>query len=284
MKTYYIITNHDKDPSLTQTGRIQKYLEARGGKCYIHDSADRSVGRLYRYTDPDQVPADVECVLVLGGDGTLLHAARDLVDRSLPLMGINLGTLGYLTEVETGSYETAVDALLEGNCFQERRMMLQGKAVRGGKTLLEDIALNDIVISRRGKMRVVDFNILVNDSFLCSYRADGIIVASPTGSTGYSLSAGGPIVSPDARLILITGVAPHTLAARPVVLPENVTVTIEVGGDAGEKDGADVVFDGDTSLTLQVGDRVEITRSDKEARLIKLTHTSFVEIMRRKMN
>ena len=163
--------------------------------------------------------------------------------------------------------------------------MLTGTASRGEQILVQDIALNDIVISRRGHLRVVDFRIYVDDSFLCSYRADGIILSTATGSTGYSLSAVGPIVSPTANLMLLTAIAPHTLNSRTIVLPDDVTVTVEFSGEETAcLDGAEVIFDGDTSKELHSGDRIRIRRSGSSTKLIKLQQTSFVEILRKKMN
>ncbi len=285
MEKFYVITNQMKDPHLEMTGYIKRYLEEKGRICRVRESESQDGNGGYKYTDPSCVPPDTECVLVLGGDGTLLQASRDLGDLKLPFLGINMGTLGYLAEIDKGHVQAALDRLLEGKFTIEERMMLDGTAWRQHRKMLEDAALNDIAISRRGRLRVIDFHILVDDAFLCSYRADGIIVATPTGSTGYSLSAGGPIVSPEASLILLTAVAPHTLNSRTVILPDNVRVTVELGGDASaDSEGAEAIFDGDTSVRMKVGDRIHVLRSSKKTRLIKINHTSFVETLRLKMN
>ncbi|MDD2960095.1 MAG: NAD(+)/NADH kinase [Lachnospiraceae bacterium] len=285
MNIFYVITNHLKDPDLEKTNLIKKYLEEKGKVCYVQDSADHGGGHLYKYTDASRIPKDVECVLVLGGDGTLLQASRDLVDTNLPLLGINMGTLGYLAEIEHQNIQAALDRLIADEYTIEDRMMITGSAYHNTKKMMQDMALNDIVIGRRGRLRVVDFNIYVNDTFLCSYRADGIILSTPTGSTGYSLSAGGPIVAPDASLILLTAIAPHTLNSRTIVLPDHVEVAVEVGGGHHEdNEGAEITFDGDTSLKLNVGNRIIVTKSEKKTHLIKINNTSFLEILRKKMN
>lgn len=285
MNNFYIITNHIKDPDLEETNLIKNYLEEKGKVCYVQDSGSRKDDRRYKYTDVAGIPEDVECVLVLGGDGTLLQASRDLVDTGLPLLGINLGTLGYLAEIEHQNIRAALDQLMAGAFTIEKRMMLAGAVYQNGKKLMENMALNDIVIGRRGRLRVVDFNIYVDDVFLCAYRADGIIISTPTGSTGYSLSAGGPIVAPEASLMLLTAIAPHTLNSRTIVLPDDVKITVELGSsNLLENEGAEVTFDGDTSMKLNVGSSIEVTRSEKSTRLTKINHTSFVEILRRKMN
>ena len=271
MNTFFIIPNSQKDGCVEKAMQIRDWLEAHGRSCAVR-------------TNHESAPAGTDCVLVLGGDGTLLQAAREMVGRDIPLLGINLGTLGYLAEIEAANVYEALEGLLAERYTLEKRMLLDGEIIRDGEVIRRDMALNDIVITRRGHLRVVDFNIEVNGAFLCSYRADGIILATPTGSTGYSLSAGGPIVSPDAFLILLTAIAPHTLNARPVVLPEQVEVMVEAaGGRFTEEDGADVTFDGSGTLSLQSGDRIRVRRHEKETRLVRVRRTSFVEILRSKL-
>ena len=288
MNTFYIIANQMKETCTGYMLQIQKYLEERGKICYIHGEETGETPaphEMYKYTNAAQIPSDVECVLVLGGDGTLLQASRDLLRRDIPLLGINIGTLGYLAEIEIANVEEALDRLIAGEYSIENRMMLSGSVYRNDKRLIEDVALNDIVVSRRGHLRVVDFNVYVNQTFLCAYRADWIILSTATGSTGYMLSAGGPIVAPDASLILLTAIAPHTLVSRPIVLPDDDEVMVEIGvRSVTEQDGAEVVFDGDTSLSLRSGDRIRVIKSDKQTRLVKINNTSFVELLRRKLN
>ena len=285
MDTFYIITNYQKDPEMTVAHEIREYLKSKGKTCYIQQKEVEDPQGRYRYTDAQHVSDEVECVLVLGGDGTLLQAARDLVDRSIPLLGINMGTLGYLAEIDRKYIFPALDKLIGGEYTVEHRMMLTGTAFHQSRRMLADIALNDIVISRNGRLRVVDFNVYVDGAFLSSYTADGIIISTPTGSTGYNLSVGGPIVAPEASLILLTAIAPHTLNSRPIVLPDFVEITIEIGTNHGtDIDGAEATFDGDTSVKLSSGDRIVITRSMREALMIKTKNTSFLEILREKMS
>ena len=285
MDTFYIITNYQKDPEMTVAREIREYLKSKGKTCYIQQKEVEDPQGRYRYTDAQHVSDEVECVLVLGGDGTLLQAARDLVDRSIPLLGINMGTLGYLAEIDRKNIFPALDKLIGGEYTVEHRMMLTGTAFHQSRRMLADIALNDIVISRNGRLRVVDFNVYVDGAFLSSYTADGIIISTPTGSTGYNLSVGGPIVAPEASLILLTAIAPHTLNSRPIVLPDFVEITIEIGTNHGtDIDGAEATFDGDTSVKLSSGDRIVITRSMREALMIKTKNTSFLEILREKMS
>ena len=284
MNGFYVITNRRKESAGEEAEFIKNYLEDRGKVCYLQDDDISAVPSDPKYTDPGRIPKDVECIIALGGDGTLLHASRDLVDTSLPLLGINMGTLGYLAEIERSNIAPTLDRLIADDYFIEDRMMLQGTTVTASGEARRDIALNDIVISRRGRLRVVDFNVYVDDVFLCSYRADGIIVSTPTGSTGYSLSAGGPIVSPDASLILLTAIAPHTLISRTIVLPDHVVVCVEVvNGMESEEGGAEASFDGDTFMVPGKGGRIMISRSEKKTHFIKMNHTSFVENLREKL-
>lgn len=285
MNTFYIITNEQKDPGFRVTTQIQKYLSEKGARCLIPDHTKRNGMVSYKYTDASQIPEDTQCVLVIGGDGTLLQASRDLQEKNIPLLGINMGTLGYLAEIEESGVRDALDKLLADEYVVEERMMLEGAAFHNGKQILQDIALNDIVIGRQGRLRILDFRVYVNGEFLNASSADGIILSTPTGSTGYSLSVGGPIVSPEASLILISHIAPHTLNNRSIVLPEDARITVEAApGHTGAGEGAEVVFDGDTSVHLDVGDTVEIRKSSKVTRLLKINNISFLEVLRKKMN
>lgn len=274
-----------KDPEGRIARRIRDYLELKGKKCLVQEHGGKSSMRAYKYTNADLIPEDTECILVIGGDGTLLQAARDLIEKNIPLLGVNRGTLGYLAEVDSDNVEAALERLMDGNVTVEDRMMLEGSAYSHNKKILQDFALNDIVIARSGRLQIIDFNIYVNGEFLRSYSADGIIISSPTGSTGYSLSAGGPIVSPEASLILITPIAPHTLNTRSIVLPEDAEVTVElVHGHTSGWEEAEASFDGDTCVKLGIGDTIRIYRSSRITRLIKINNISFLEILRKKMN
>lgn len=285
METFYIITNRIKDPSFAMAKSVRQYLTEKGKKCIIQEQIRTGAEHHYRYTDAARIPEDVDCVLVVGGDGTLLQACRDLGEKDIPLLGINMGTLGYLAEVERQNVKPALDQLIRGEYVIERRMMLEGTVCRKGKRLMEDIALNDIVIGRDGKIRIIDFNIYVNGEFLNSYSADGIIISTPTGSTGYSLSAGGPIVSPEASLMLLSPIAPHTLNTRSIILPEDVEITVEIKeGHRCAEAGALVTFDGDTCVSLGCGDMVEVRRASRCARLVKINNISFLEVLRKKMS
>lgn len=285
MKKFTIITNAVKDPQQAVTKRIANYLQDHKRECRILIPEEKTSGKSCYYTDSSKIPEDTECVIVLGGDGTLLQAARDVVDRQIPLFGINLGTLGYLAEIDQHSIYPALDRLMGDLYTIENRMMLCGRVVRCGKLLAEDVALNDIVISREGApLRVIKFNNYVNDTYLNTYKADGIIISTPTGSTGYSLSAGGPIISPSASLMLMTPLAPHTLNTRSIVFSSSDTISVELGSgrDGGIEQGV-ATFDGASQVSMFTGDRIIISKSICDTRIIKINNISFLEVLREKM-
>ncbi|HIX63231.1 MAG TPA: NAD(+)/NADH kinase [Candidatus Mediterraneibacter colneyensis] len=274
MDCFYIIPNKLKDKDYTITNEIRDYIESKGKVCYVSEK-DRE-GHII----PGTVPEDAQCGLVLGGDGTLIRAVRDLGDISLPLLGINLGTLGYLTDVELKDYKEALDRLFDGEPEVEERMMLEGH-FRDGKT---DIAINDVVLAREGKVRIVSFHIYVNGTLLNTYHADGVILSTPTGSTGYNLSAGGPVVEPTAQMIVITPICSHALNTSSVVLSADDTIEVEIcEGRYGRQEQVSLCFDGAEQTTLVTGERVVIKKSQKAARLVKLSSESFMKTMRKKM-
>lgn len=285
MDRFFIITNTQKDPDLENTGRIATYLRQHGKTCAIQKADAKTEGKDYHYTDPAVIPDDAECIIVLGGDGTLLQAARDVVHKQIPLFGINLGTLGYLAEVDTGSVYPALDQLMKDQYELEERMMLYGTVFHQGKKIGSDLALNDIVISRAGPLRVLRFINYVNQEYLNVYSADGVIISTPTGSTGYSLSVGGPIVSPSAQLSIMTPLAAHTLNARSIIFPAEDEITVEIGqGRRQLEESAVASFDGDTTVPMVTGDRIVIRKADVSTKIIKLSNLSFVEVLRQKMS
>jgi len=285
MNCFYIITNSIKDKDLKVTKQISEYLNAHHKTCFIQVKDERSDAKKNQYTDAGQIPDEVECVIVLGGDGTLLRAARDVVDKEIPLFGVNLGTLGYLAEIDVPSVYPALDHLMNDVYEIEKRMMLTGSVYHREQLIEQDIALNDIVISREGPLRVVHFHNYVNDAFLNSYNADGIIISTPTGSTGYSLSAGGPIISPNASMLLMTPLAPHTLNTRSIVFSDQDCITVEVGqGRDGAIEKGVASFDGATIAHMVTGDKIVIRKSKKDTGIVKISNISFLETLRNKMN
>lgn len=291
MRYFYLITNEVKDPRGQYTERITSYLEARGGVVTCVDNTAEAIRTAIREPRTENsVAADgsendgAECVLVLGGDGTVLRAARNIMDRDIPLLGVNLGTLGYLAEVENGNIEQALSRLLADDYTREERMMLEG-LVETGEQTEENYALNDIVISRCGSLQILTFDIYVNGQFLNSYSADGMIVATPTGSTGYNMSAGGPIVEPAASLLLLTPICPHTLNTRSIVLASEDEIRIEVSqGKDGSMQTVEANFDGSHKVIMQTGDSIMIRKASKTTGILKLNTESFLAVLHKKMS
>lgn len=282
IERFFIVTNEYKDPNLKYTELIRSFFQRNGRKAvYIPESSRRDkLGEM--------LCSDTDCLLVLGGDGTVLRASRQVVDSGVPILGINLGTMGYLTEVDLTGWTEALGQLLSGDFSVEERMMLMGRVTERGNITIRDnevsYALNDVVISRSGVLQVLNYNVYVDGQLLNSFSADGVILATPTGSTAYSMSAGGPIVEPTARLIVMTPICPHQLNTRSIILSAQDNITIEImSSHRGGKAEAYASFDGDLGATLDVGDKIVIGRADKTTHLIKLSKRSFLETVHRKM-
>lgn len=274
MNRFYIIPNIKKDSDLQITQRICDYIETKG-KSYILAQTDKD-----GYILSDSVPEDVDCAIVLGGDGTLIQAARDLRGYSIPILGINMGTLGYLAEVELDNIEESLDKLMHDEYFMDIRMMIQGCVNQEEPRT----AMNDIVVGRENGIRLINFDIFVNGELLNSYRADGVIISTPTGSTGYNLSAGGPILEPTADMVVITPICSHALNTSSIVLSAKDLIEIEIGETRnGTVEHAVVSFDGKESVSLVTGDRVKIEKTGESVVLLKLSRESFMKTMRRKM-
>jgi NAD+ kinase len=283
MKNFLIITNYYKDAEARLTNRIKEYIENKGGFCSVFFSNGETPGEAAPHKE--NIPTDTQGVLVLGGDGTLIRAAAALVKSRLPLIGVNLGTLGYLCELEEKDVFEAVDKLMKDDYMVEERMMLGGYGIKNGEILSADIALNDVVIHRTGALSVVNLIVYVNGEYLNTFRADGIIISTPTGSTGYNMSAGGPIVDPKAQMMLITPINDHNLSSKSIVISADEEVTVELGKRRSQKDEmVEVSFDGDSKVRLEVGDRFVVRRAEDTAKICKLSSESFLEILRRKMS
>ena len=279
MRAFYIIANSEKEECQKLSYEIAEFLTSQGKHCVIRRQEEEEALHSQLVTD------EIEGILVLGGDGTLLRAARELADRRIPFLGINLGHLGYLAEIEQQNVQAALEKLIADEYTVEERMMLSGKVYVDGVCVERDMALNDIVINRFGHLRVVDYKVYVNGMYLNSFTADGLIVSTPTGSTGYSLSAGGPIVSPTASMLMLTPICPHTLNSRSIVFSGDDHIRIKIGERRrGGSDEACVTFDGDTCVQLKTGDYVEIQKSTEVTRIMKINQVSFLEVLRNKLS
>ena len=262
MVNFHIITNDLKDHDLAITKKVKAYLEKHGKEI----TAD---------------PAFIDCVLVLGGDGTLLRAAVEWAHLKVPFLGINLGNLGFLAEVEKDHIMLALEKIIHGDYTTEKRMMLDG--ITSDLEFISS-ALNDIVIIGCESMQLIYFDLYVNGLKLTNYVADGMIISTPTGSTGYNLSAGGPIMEPRADAILLTPLSAHSMRSRSVVLSSDDEVVVKITkGKNGEEQEVFAVFDGHQRVIMKTGDDIKITKSVKTTSFIKLSKLNFFEMLKQKL-
>ena len=276
MKHFHIITNEIKDKDLAITKKLQAVIEKYGGSSNVF---------LCNRNGIEKADTDADCVLVLGGDGTLLSVAREVADKKVPVLGINLGTLGFLAEVELNRMDEAIKRLMEGDYLTEERMMLDGTIIHEGKEVSISSALNEITLARCGSLQIIRYSIYVNKKFLCNMSADGVIVATPTGSTGYNMSAGGPIAEPGAKLLMLTPICAHTLNSRSIILRSDDIVEIVI--DRGSDDSAltvEACSDGNEKVMMTTGDMLRICKSEKTTTIVKLDERSFLEALHRKMS
>ena len=268
MNSFLLVTNRNKDPDSSVTDALTEYLADKGIK-----------------TGTD-IDGDYDCCLVLGGDGTIINTVRRLKDKDIPILGINLGHLGFMSSIERNEIYSAVDRLIAGDYYVEERMMVVARHLRQGKVYgPERLALNDVVINRMGFSRIVCVHAFVNDEPVNTYLGDGIIIATPTGSTGYNLSASGPIVTPEAKLMVLTPICPHSLSLRSVVVSSNDTVKVFVDTNRDSyPEKAVMTIDGQEPVELENGDGVEVCCSDRKARLVRFNDRGFFKVLHMKLS
>ncbi len=268
MKKFVIYKNPYKDRDELITGRVINALKAHGAEVSIFDGITDTYG-------------EDTMMVVLGGDGTILRAIREANFSAGPIIGVNLGTLGFLTEIEPDSIEKAMGMLVNDEFTVEKRLLLEG-CVGDGETVR---ALNDVVLTRNGGLRISDFDITVNDQMLAEYMADGVIISTPTGSTGYNLSAGGPIASPASELIMLTPICPHTLNHRSIILSNKDEIRIDIPpANDGNQQEMELSFDGSSKKTVRTGDVIHVRSSQSKVSFAKLGKDSFLEVLNKKMS
>ncbi|BCK00516.1 NAD(+)/NADH kinase [Anaerocolumna chitinilytica] len=271
MNKFCLITNRSKDADLELTNEIIAYMTMHQKDCVC-------------ITSTEVIPPGTDCILVLGGDGTIIQAADIVCGLEIPLLGINLGTLGFLAEIEKNQVWAALDCLFADKYSIEERIMLKGVLVNDNTSEYLGVALNDIVISRSNFSKIINISIYVNGELADSYRGDGVIASTPTGSTGYSLSSGGPVVKPDADILVLTPICPHTLGTRSIVISSNDSVSIQINENkTSDQEGAVAVLDGKLTRELIAGDSIHITKALEKTRMVKINHVEFFEVLRKKI-
>ncbi len=264
---------------------IANWLEARSIEVVFERETGTLAGRPDRNApDRDALPSMVDMILVLSGDGTLLAMANRIANagRSIPILGVNFGSLGFLTEITLPELYPSLESALAGTAPIDRRLLLYAATIREGQPFEESVALNDVVITKGAISRIIEFSIWVDDDFVTDVRADGLIVASATGSTAYNLAAGGPIVHPAVDALLLTPIAPHRLTNRPVVVPGDSRVRIQPLIDQ-PNDEVHVTFDGQTGFRLRAGDIVTVQRAAEPLQLIRGSTRTYFQTLREKL-
>ena len=269
-----IIANSDKENAVEYSGRLKDWLEERGIEVFLDEEIALKLGKKDGITKGDMVHL-VDMIAVFGGDGTLLSVARAVKGYPVPIVGINLGGFGFMTAINPNEMSSVMEVILKGEYETSRRMMLQA-SVDG----VENSALNDIVITRGSLSRMVILETFVDGKYLTTYKADGLIISTPTGSTAYSLSAGGPIVTPEHYSIIITPICPHTLTNRPIMLPPDVAIDVNV---VKPEKGISVTLDGQDMFVVKSGDTVSVAKSQFDINIVTSPHHDYWEILRTKL-
>lgn len=275
MNKFCIIVNKDRDEQLELTKRVQNFLNFHKKQ---YDIRMESLDAADMQWQP--VSEDTDCVIVLGGDGTMIRAANRLRNLDIPIFGINAGTLGYLTGVEASDAEKGLERLCNGNFRVQKRMMLDAEI----NNHHADTVLNEVAITRSGVSRIINLAVYVNGALLDVVSGDGLLISTPTGSTGYNLSAGGAVVTPEAQLILITPICPHSLSSREIVVSAEDEISVEIRQNRrGPEVGAVVTFDGREAIELKTNDKIVVKRSKSITKMVQLDERTFFEVLRSKL-
>src|SRR3989339_1218917 len=279
IKKVGLIANVAKEKSPACTIALYDWLVARGLDVHLEEGIAAKIGAA-RGVEVGILGSLVDLLVVFGGDGTILRTARLIRDRDVPIVGINLGVFGYLTEGNLGEMFNALDLILAGNFQIEKRMMLDVDINGGEETFHGGTVLNDAVINRGNLSRIVELETTVDERYLTTFKADGLIIATPTGSTAYSLAAGGPIVFPELNSIIINPICPHTLTNRPILLPESAVIK---GTIWTAEQGGTVTLDGQASFIGKSGETMTVKKSLHVTTLVSSPHRNYMEILRQKL-
>ena len=279
IKQVGIITKKNKPEAIGACRNLSKWLQAQGLEVILEDHLLKKVTGDWQPISKAHL-SKVGLVVVLGGDGTLLSAARLITNGNIPILGVNLGGLGFLTAFSLDELFAVLEKILSGKFETEKRMMLTSTIIRNNKTLAEYSVLNDVVITKAAIARVIDLETSINQHYLTTFKADGLIVSTPTGSTAYSMAAGGPIVFPSLQAIILTPICPHTLTNRPILVPDSAGITVSI---KSRKEGIFLTFDGQVGQSLKAGDLVKIKKSEHFLNMIKSPFKDYFEVLRTKL-
>ncbi|MBI2956515.1 MAG: NAD(+)/NADH kinase [Acidobacteria bacterium] len=274
-----VVSKPKKEDVCAVAPQLLDWLQQRGIKP-VPDQETTSCLGWKPGTPREEIPAQVDLIIVLGGDGTLLAIARHLGERPVPLLAVNLGSLGFLTEITLDEMYGALEDVLADRHRLDTRRMLEAEVARRGETIARYHALNDVVLHKAALARIVDFDVIIDRRFVSRIRADGLILSTPTGSTAYSLSAGGPIVLPSVAAMILTPIAPHMLTNRPLVIPDDSVVEVQAQSSA---EAVYVTVDGQVGEELHSGDCVSTRKSGRVIRLVAAPRRDYFQVLRSKL-
>jgi NAD+ kinase len=258
----------------------ERGIALAGGPEIEREQIEHATGCPVEAVDADKLPSSVDLILVLGGDGTMISTARMIGDREVPVLGVNYGGLGYLAEFRIEELYTALETILSGNYRLDRRVMLAVELLRGSDAVTSHQVLNDVVINKSALARIIEIEAYLNQLFVNSFRADGLIISTPTGSTAYNLSAGGPVIFPSMNAVVITPICPFTLSNRPIVVPDDATIELRL---KTEQEDVALTLDGQVGFPLKVEDRVVIRKSSRTFNLVQPMNRNYFDVLRDKL-
>jgi len=285
MKRIGIIAKQNKPEAIPVVRNLVEWLQPKKIEVYMEEGMVKQfhpplAGPHLNSVEREDIPTKAEMIIVLGGDGTLLSVARLVGDHDVPILGVNLGGLGFLTEITLEELYRVLEKVLQGDFITDERVVLNASVVRRGERMAEFIVLNDAVINKGALARIIDLETTINGEYLTTFKSDGLILSTPTGSTAYNLSAGGPIVYPSLHCIIITPICPHTLTNRPIVIPDDVEIRATLKTKQQE---VILTLDGQQGFTLEFEDIVEVKKAEGHIFLIKSPYRHYFEVLREKL-
>jgi len=280
-----IIAKKNKPETVTIASDLAEWLRTKKVEVYIEEEMGKLLSQTrsqhyWKSIKREEIPTDIEMIVVLGGDGTLLSVARQVWNKNIPILGVNLGGLGFLTEITLDELYPVLEKVLRNDFEINEREVLNAGVIRNGKRIAEFIVLNDAVINKGALARIIDLETTINGEYLSTFRSDGLIISTPTGSTAYNLSAGGPIVYPSLHTIIITPICPHTLTIRPIIIPDDVKIRALLKSRDEE---VTLTLDGQQGFTLEFEDVVEVGKAEGRILLIKSPYRQYFELLREKL-
>jgi NAD+ kinase len=280
-----IIAKKNKPEAVTLAGHLAEWLRPKKVEVYIEEEMGKLLSqtrskRDWKSIKREEIPTDIEMIVVLGGDGTLLSVARQVWNKNIPILGVNLGGLGFLTEITLDELYPVLEKVLRNDFEINEREVLNAGVIRNGKRIAEFIVLNDAVINKGALARIIDLETTINGEYLSTFRSDGLIISTPTGSTAYNLSAGGPIVYPSLHTIIITPICPHTLTIRPIIIPDDVKIRALL---KSRNEEVTLTLDGQQGFSLEFEDVLEVGKAEGRILLIKSPYRHYFELLREKL-